>query len=360
MSWQEKKKPGPRPMGLNMREIARQLGVSSASVARALNNQPGVSDEMRRRIQVFAQEHDYQLRAHHAPSKETASDGAVVIAFLLHWQNEGIMHDPFYPSILQGVELEATALGHHVIVRSTTSQEEQQGLQLPLFRDHLATASILAGPAIDPLLVTDLFHARIPCVLVDNAIASVKVDSIEADNVSGTFALTQHLLEHGYHDIVMIHGPLSWTSVEDRVLGYRKAMWSAGFSPRTLMMEQTTIDDGERAMQHLLAEGTLPRAIVASNDAMALGAMQVARAQGLSIPEQIAFGGYDDIPEAHFAGTSLTTVRIHTEQMGREAARRLFTLLQQAPVDLREYVPTRTLLRNELILRASCGCVESG
>lgn len=357
MTWHEKKKPGPRPEALNMREIARQLGVSIASVARALNNQPGVSDEMRRRIQLFAREHHYQLHPHHARTKETDSAETSVIAFLLHWQKEGMMHDPFYPSILQGAELEATALGHHIIVRSITAQEETQVLQLPLFRDHLATACIIAGPAIDPLLVTDLHQSQIPCVLVDNYVANVGVDSIEADNVSGTFALTKHLIEHGYDDIMMLHGPLSWASVGDRVLGYRKAMWSAGFSPRLLQMENTTINDGMLAMQQLLAEGTLPRAIVASNDAVALGVMHIARAHGLNVPEDIAIGGYDDIPAAHLADSSLTTVRIHTEQMGREAARRLFTLLQQSPEDLREYVPTRTLLQNDLIIRTSCGCV---
>ena len=301
MTWHEKRKPGPRPEALNMREIARQLGVSSASVARALNNQPGVSDEMRRRIQVFAQEHDYKLHSRYSHITETKRAETSVIAFLLHSQKEGLMNDPFYPSILQGVELEATARGHHVIVRSITTQEEKQAPQLPLFRDRLATASIIAGPAIDPLLVADLYQLQIPCVLVDNYVANVKVDSIEADNVSGTFALTQHLIEHGYCDIAMIYGPLTWASVGDRVLGYHKAMWLAGLSPHSLMTENTTINDGMIAMQQLLAEGKPPRAIVASNDAVALGAMHSARARGLNVPEDIAFGGYDDIPAAHLA-----------------------------------------------------------
>ena len=356
MTWHEKKKPGPRPEALNMREIARQLGVSSASVARALNNQPGVSDEMRHRIQVFAQEHDYKLHSHSAHAKEINRAETSVIAFLLHSQKEGLMNDPFYPSILQGVELEATARGHHVIVRSTTSQEERQAAQLPLFRDRLATASIIAGPAIDPLLVTDLYQLQIPCVLVDNSVVNVKVDSIEADNVSGTFALTKHLIEHGYRDIAMIHGPLAWPSVGDRVLGYRKAMWSAGFSPRLLMAENTTINDGMFAMQQLLADGKPPRAIVASNDAVALGAMHITRTHGLRVPEDIAFGGYDDIPAAHLADSSLTTVHIYTEKMGQEAARRLFSLMQRSSTDLRDYVSTRTLLQNDLIIRTSCGC----
>jgi DNA-binding LacI/PurR family transcriptional regulator len=76
----------------------------------------------------------------------------------------------------------------------------------------------------------------------------------------------------------------------------------------------------------------------------------------LNVPEDIAFGGYDDIPAAHLADSSLTTVHIFTEKMGQEAARRLFSLMQRSPADLWDYVPTRTLLQNDLVVRTSCGC----
>lgn len=155
----------------------------------------------------------------------------------------------------------------------------------------------------------------------------------------------------------MIHGPMSWASVRDRVFGYHQAMWAADLTPRTVTLEHTTMKDGERAMERLLAEGKTPRAVVASNDSMALGAMRVARARGLRVPEDIAFSGYDDIPSSQLTDCPLTTVRIPTEQMGREAAKRLFALLKERP-EKQDRAPTRTLLQNELVIRQSCGCPQ--
>lgn len=356
MTLQENHKIGQRSGLTNMREIARHLGVSIASVSRALNNQPGVSEEKRRRIQAFARENAYVFRSSLLPAKQTNVQEIPVIAFLVHRHEENFRLDPFYPAIMQGLEQEAAKLGYHVLVRSTTAAEETQVLQLPLFRDYLATASVVVGPDIDPLLIRDLCRARIPLVLVDNFLEESNVGSVEADNVAGAFAATRHLIEHGYQQMVMIHGPLTWASVRDRVLGYHQAMWAAGLAPRTLAMEQTTVQDGMRAMRQLLTEGQPPRAIVASNDSIALGAMDVAQAAGLRIPEDIAFCGYDDIPAAMLATSPLTTIHIHTERLGYEAAQWLFHFLQLPLEEQAHFVPVRILVRNELVIRQSCGC----
>lgn len=356
MTLPEKRFVEQRSKFLNMREIAHQLGVSIASVSRALNNQPGVSEETRRRIQDFVMENEYLFRPSLSPVKPTSPQETPIIAFLVHRHEEKFRRDPFYPAILLGLEQEAAKLGYHVIVRSTTAAEETQILQLPLFRDRLATASIVVGPDIDPVLVRDLARLRLPLVLVDNFLEDIKVGSVEADNVSGAFASTRHLIEHGYQQIVMIYGPLNWASVQDRVLGYHQAMWAAGLVPRTLAMERTTAQDGMMAMQRLLAENERPRAIVASNDSIALGAMEVAQAAGLRIPEDMAFCGYDDIPAAMLAASPLTTIHIHTERLGYEAAQWLFHFLQLSPKGQEHFVPVRILVQNALVLRQSCGC----
>ena len=303
MTMPEQQTLDQRSTSLNMREIARQLGVSIASVSRALNNQPGVSEKMRQRIHGFVQESAYRFRPSLTPAEPTNTPATSIIAFIVHRHEETFQRDPFYPAILLGLEQEAAKLGYHILVRSTTAAEEAHILDLPLFRDHVATASIVVGPDIDASLMRDLSRSRIPLVLIDNFLEDIQVGSVEADNVSGTFASTKHLIEHGYQQIVMIHGPLTWASVRDRVLGYHQAMWAAGLVPRTRAMEHTTLQDGRSAMQRFLTEGTLPRAIVASNDSIALGAMDVALAAGLRIPEDLAFCGYYDIPAALQAPT---------------------------------------------------------
>lgn len=356
MTVPEKQTLDQRSTALNMREIARQLGVSIASVSRALNNQPGVSEEMRQRIHSFVRESAYHLRPSLTPAQPTNPPATPIIAFIVHRHEETFKRDPFYPAILLGLEQEAAKLGYHVLVRSTTAAEETHILDLPLFRDHLATASIVVGPDIDVSLMRDLSLARIPLVLVDNVLDDIQVGSVEADNVSGALASTKHLIEHGYQQIVMIHGPLTWASVRDRVLGYHQAMWAAGLVPRTLAMKHTTRQDGRSAMQQVLTERKSPRAIVASNDSIALGAMEVAQAAGLRIPEDLAFCGYDDIPAALQAPSPLTTIHIPTERLGYEAAQWLFRFLQLSVEQREQFIPVRILVQNTLMIRQSCGC----
>jgi DNA-binding LacI/PurR family transcriptional regulator len=114
------------------------------------------------------------------------------------------------------------------------------------------------------------------------------------------------------------------------------------------------------ALREYLEAGNRPRAVVAFNDSLALGAMHAIRAAGMRIPEDISVVGYDDIPGAALTDPPLTTVRIHTTQMGQEAARRLISQLQARGHDGAPPVPTRTILRNELVIRQSCGCPAAG
>ena len=170
MTVPEKQTLDQRSTALNMREIARQLGVSIASVSRALNNQPGVSEEMRQRIHGFVQERAYRLRPSLTSANPTNTPATPIIAFIVHRHEETFKRDPFYPAILLGLEQEAAKLGYHVLVRSTTAAEEIHILDLPLFRDRLATASIVVGPdceigfwaIIKPCGPQVWFHAPLP------------------------------------------------------------------------------------------------------------------------------------------------------------------------------------------------------
>ncbi len=338
-----------------MRDIAQRLGISMATVSRALNNKPGVGEELRRRIAEEVAALDYMPNPHALGMNAKATR---VIAFLIHRRQGGFAHDPFYPAILHGLEQEAAAAGYHVMVRSTTHPEEQDPSRLTLFSERRVDACVAAGPDIDRRLVISLWGAGIPCVLVDNEIEGVAVDSVKTDNRGGAYAITTHLLGHGYRDVVMLHGPLEWTSVHDRYAGYQEAMCEAGLTPRGVELPFTTISTGLEGMRHLLAGGNVPRAVVASNDVMALGAIRAVRAGGLRVPADVAVTGYDDVSIAALADLPLTTVRIHTEQLGREAARRLLIQLRARADGVLPPMSVRTLIPNEVVVRQSCGCTE--
>jgi LacI family transcriptional regulator len=334
---------------LRMRDIADRLGISVATVSRALNNRPGVGEDLRARVVKEAEVQSY------VPVRHAKATG--LIGFLLHRRAGPFADDPFYPAILHGVEEEAAGAGYHVLVRSTTHADELRATHMSLFSDRRVDACVVAGDDMEPQLIVDLWKSGFPIVLVNNVVEAVDVDSIETDNIGGPRAITSHLLtRHGYRDIVMLNGPLRWSTLRDRYAGYSIAMQEAGLEPRMVELPVLSAACATATMSDFLEAGNRPHAVVAANDAAALGAMRAFRAAGLRVPQDIAIAGYDDISAAALADPPLTTVRIHTVQMGREVARRLFLRLQVPPSDDLPPARTRTIVINEMVVRHSCGC----
>ena len=212
----------------------------------------------------------------------------------------------------------------------------------------LIAASALAGP------LSDLGFAGRPTVSIGYSLPNGCAATVHADDRQGAHAATQHLINLGHQRIGVISATRPITALTRRLEGYRDALSEAELpdDPALLAFGDFSPESGYQAAAELLAQQPRPTAIFAFNDRMAMGAIRHVRDAGLSVPQDIAVIGFDDIPAAALADPPLTTVRQPALQMGSTAARLLLDLVQRTANE-----PLETILPTELIVRETCGAL---
>jgi DNA-binding LacI/PurR family transcriptional regulator len=335
-------------MATTIRDVARAASVSIGTVSRALKNQPGLSEATRVRVVEVARQLGYDSAQLRTRIRR--------VTFLLHRQHNNFAVSPFFSHVLNGFEeaCRERRLVPSVLTAGPTHDLAQQ------MRLHAPDAVAVAG-FIEPELLAHLHALNRPTVLIDLHAPGFR--SVNIDNRRGAALAMQHLFAQGRRRIAFIGGSLAHHSIAQRALGYRHAYFEAGllFDP-TL---EVTIQPGipadiaaADAMSRLISQARaqslpLPDAVFAYNDAAALAAMRVCTAQGLRVPEDIAFVGFDDIPAAAQSTPPLSTVTVDQEALGRRGVE---LLLEEA---LNEPEMTDTLVPVNFIPRASSGPIST-
>lgn len=208
-----------------------------------------------------------------------------------------------------------------------------------------------------PIEVLHRLRETLGLPLVGVVMAADVVPTVLSDNFSGMYDAVEHLVvEHGYHHIAFIRGPIGLQSEADvRYRAYTQALadHDIPLDPDLVVTGNYAFDSGYGAMRALLKRGTEIDVVVAANDSMALGAIDFLNAQGISVPEDIAVVGFDDVPEARHQSVPLTTVRQPTAHMAETA---LSLLLQRVRG---QEVPAQVSVPTELVVRRSCGCLPT-
>jgi LacI family transcriptional regulator len=314
----DKAAPG-RP---TQKDIALAAGVSQAAVSLVLNKveTPSVPPATRTRILEVAEGLGY--RPNH-PARMLRSARTMTFACVIP-----DITNPFYPGLVRGLQTVAAPAGYDVLIFDTDGRPE---------REARAIDWLLQGRA-DGVVAT-FFHLRVPqlAVLARKGIPLVRlesqhkpdgplaIDSVYIDNAEAAAEMTRLLIARGHRRIAMIQAEFGPS--QRRAQGYNAVMREAGLSPDFVTDSAYSEESGARAMNRLLErKGERPTAVFGASDVLALGAMEAARNAGLSIPNDIAIAGFDDIPVAKLLG--LTTVRQPEFALGALAAETLVRRLQ--------------------------------
>jgi LacI family transcriptional regulator, repressor for deo operon, udp, cdd, tsx, nupC, and nupG len=174
--------------------------------------------------------------------------------------------------------------------------------------------------------------------------------SIYLDNYGGARVATQHLLSLGHIRIAEITGPLVEDCAQERHQGFVSALYEHGLQPEAALTVEGdwSATSGYRILESWHRAGTLPTAIVAQNDRMAIGVISAARSAGIPVPERLSVVGFDDMPLSSYFHPPLTTIRQDTFMLGREAVRLLLKVIRDRNLD-----PQHLQFPCELVARES-------
>ena len=327
-------------------QIAKELGVSNATVSRALNDRPGVGPALRDKIVAYAREIQY---APTVTARGLATSQTFNLGFFIH-EKPGLplYSDPFYLEILSSTQQVIARSDYHVTFESLPDEVLARPADFRFVRERRADAMILAGPDIPASFIIHMLHTGMPIVLVDNHLEFLPANCVNSDDEGGAYRAARFLFEAGHRQIGVIAGPPSWASTARRVRGYRRAADELGIALTEIHAEETTIESGQSAFAQLVERQPLLTALCAVNDSMAIGAIRAARARGMRVPDDLSVIGFDDIAWAAHNDPPLTTVRIPRQQMGKEVAHRALTLLGDP-----DLLPSEIIVPVELIKRGS-------
>lgn len=323
-----------------MMDIARMAGVDVSTVSRALADSSRVTEDTKERIRKIVAETGYVVN-HAARTLRVQSTGLILVML------PNIASSSFSEIVL-GIEEYVQDKGFNVIIGNTqysARREEELGRQL--LNGMVDGLILLTGRIPAVVREMDGFERRIVAVsrsIPDDGIASVSIDNFVAGR-----DIAAHVLLQGHRRVVHFAGPLESPVFSARSESFRQLMAENGLEPEVIQAPSYDMQGGLAAMETLVARaGDLPTAVVCASDEIALGAIQGARAAGLSVPRQLSFTGFDDISVAQAFDPALTTIRIPRRELGRMGAQMLL-----ANIGGRKGRLSGKTLGHELVVRKS-------
>ena len=336
-------------MRVSIKDIAKVAGVSHPTVSRALSDSPLISEETKGRIQRLAQEMGYSPNAlaRGLVTRQTYSVGVVVTTIA----------DPFVAEIVQGIEATAHDYGYTVILCNSESAPEREIASVEMLRSKRVDGVIVTASRVGALYLEYLEQIGGPIVLINNhnEESGRYTFSVSVDNRHGGRLAAEHLVQLGHRRIAYVAGPANHSSDLDRLAGYRQALVEGGIQPDLALVVPGNgrPDGGEKALQAILALDPRPTAVFCYNDMTAIGLIHAAQQAGLSIPQDMAVVGFDDILFASYLYPPLTTVAQPKVEMGQHAMHMMLSLItakEESEEDLANIV-----VQGKLIVRASSG-----
>ncbi|MBB1073284.1 LacI family DNA-binding transcriptional regulator [Rhodoferax sp. 4810] len=318
-------------------DVAKQAGVSTASVSRVISGLPGVSEETRARVDAAVKALGYRpdLAARRLRSGRTDTLGLIV----------SDIRNPFFTEISRAVEDVAYQNGMRVLMCNADEDPDKEAFYLEMMRDENVSGVILS-PTLSLLKSLRPANYPFPLVLVDRCERDTNADAVVLDNFDAAYRLTEHLIKQGCRSIVFLYGSVGSTG-EQRHQGYLAAMAAAKLTPEAESIAPRT-ESAREVAEVLLQRRPLPDALVASSGLVLLGLAEAVKAAGLQVPDDTAIAGFDDLPWTSLVTPDITVIRQPTDEIGQTALRLLLQRVAQPERSVR-----RVVLRGELLVRGS-------
>lgn len=337
---------------VTLREVAEKCELSIATVSAVANGAAWVPAETRQRVRNVIDQLGYRPNQLARGLKLGRGHAVGVIV--------SDLTNPFFTEIVRSLSHALREHDRTLLLSDSDHRFEIGDVNLRILSDGHITGLVLVGDSVrtDTLRTYVGRPHSVPVIAIERDYDIDAVSCLLVDSERGAHTVTRHLIENGYRRIAIIVGPHEGAGSTtygrmQRYDGYCRALSEAGHDvdPRLVAEGDFRYNGGREAMQRLLAAPVRPDAVFASNDMMALGAMDAVRAAGMRVPDDIALAGWDDIPITALTTPALTTVAMPKSQLGRAAA----DLLAQQIPHAGKHAPVREMFDAELVVRQSSG-----
>ncbi len=329
-----------------IKDIARIAGVSEATVSRVINNAPNVRPITREKVQKAIEELNYYPNslARGMRSKKTNSIGLILADIT----------NPFYAETAKTIIEIASRHNYSIILCNTNNDINEQQKYIEVLLQRKVDGFIFASVHWKDSSLHTAISSDVPCIFYNRKPSeSAGLNYVVLDNELGAYMAVEHLYNLGHRRIALIRGPNMFSTGRERLNGYVKALQRFGLNYDEKIVVQGKYNEKQsfKAAMKLLAADVPPTAIFASNDLMALSALDAIISSGLRVPEDVAVVGLDDIEIASHSAIQLTTVSQNRNMMAEIAVDSLRKIMQQEDIQL----PVQVVLKPMLVVRKTCG-----
>ncbi|AZS87132.1 LacI family DNA-binding transcriptional regulator [Streptomyces griseoviridis] len=326
----------------SIKDVAAEAKVSVATVSRVLNDHPSVSAAARVRVLAAVDALGYRPNAvaRSLRTDQTRTLGLVISDVL----------NPYFTELARSVEEEARALGYSVIIGNADERPELQDHHIRTLLDRRIDGLLVSPTDGGSPLMLDAAIAGTPMVFVDRWIPGLDVPVVRADGTGAVRDLVAHLHRLGHRRLAIIAGPAATTTGSERVDAFRDALAAYGIPLPDVYIGQGDFqaESGRRVTEGFLDLPVPPDVVFATDNLMALGALDAVRARGLRVPDDLALAAFDDIRWFVHTDPPITAIAQPTGDLGRAAVRAVVDRIEGRP-------PSSVTLPARLVVRRSCG-----
>lgn len=319
------------------------------TISKALRNAPDISVGTKARIKILAEQMGYvpDSAAQNLRNRTSKLFGLVIPS----------VTNPIYARMVAAIEDRTREMGYDLIIAHTLNlaEREDASVRRLLSRrvDGLFISPVYRFAQSAPIY-EELKRRSTPTVILGQCAPFCKsFANVESDDIAGSFAATNHLLQLGHKRIAFLGGPIGSPWAQERLEGYRRALREAqlDFDDGLVFTAGSTIDEGEKTALELINESTPVTAIQAVNDLVAIGAATIFLNQGTEIPRELSVVGFGNILAAEYFRVPLTTLRQPKHRMGEAAVDSMLQLLAGK-------LPESQRLTTDLVVRASTSIAQ--
>ncbi|WP_343329565.1 LacI family DNA-binding transcriptional regulator [Polaribacter staleyi] len=331
---------------ITIKTIAKELGVSTSTVSKALKDSHEISKETKEKIKAFADFYNYKPNslALQLRNQKTKVIGVILPKIVHH----------FFSTVIMGIEEGANEKGYHIMVCFSNES----------YKKEVETLKVLSNGSVDGLIVsiaretlenkdfnhfTALVSEDIPLVLCDRVVDEILCDKVVVDDVGAGYKATKHLLETGLKKIALITTPKHVNVGTLRRQGYEKALIENYIkTDSNLILEVDEDGDISNQIKKIFEQNI--DGVFAVNEIYAATAMRIAKEKGLKVPEDLSVIGFTDGLISEYSSPSITTMAQHGFTMGKQAVELLIERIEKESETLK---PKKIVISSDLKLRES-------